>query len=387
MLVKDIPLERQLALLNNEDKNNIGSLIFGDLYDQDCVDKIWSEIKELPFLKIIREPSLYGIWSLDYYFQQPFSFSQKKGEVKITSEQMLAPYFYKTIIKQLTKNYESPLLRMENPEIKGGPEHRVGMPRWCLAPQLDELEFYVSEPAEEHLWDGENVGDQVGDSDQGGQGRIITKTHKQSMLSDFQIDPHDYEYERTPHSWITENNNQANLTKVRWALGQDPRRRYLREQYHIISENYSSLASMWGITDEEELRERVKEWNIKANLWSVAPNLAWENGAVSFVKNQSDIKYYKDYLKIQLGLCITPFKNHIDKVQYDKVVLLDGQVCKGFIQESRMGFRKSRWRKLGIGEVENYNCSLLNYIGREPIFEKDNQKVLFVKDAQYIIRN
>ena len=386
MLVKDIPLERQLALLNNEDKNNIGSLIFGDLYDQDCVDKIWSEIKELPFLKIIREPSLYGIWSLDYYFQQPFSFSQKKGEVKITSEQMLAPYFYKTIIKQLTKNYESPLLRMENPEIKGGPEHRVGMPRWCLAPQLDELEFYVSEPAEEHLWDGENVGDQVGDSDQGGQGRIITKLHKQSMLSDFQIDPHDYEYERTPHSWITENNNQANLTKVRWALGQDPRRRYLREQYHIISENYSSLASMWGITDEEELRERVKEWNIKANLWSVAPNLAWENGAVSFVKNQSDIKYYKDYLKIQLGLCITPFKNHIDKVQYDKAEV-GGVVCKGFIQESRMGFRKSRWRKLGIGEVENYNCSLLNYIGREPIFEKDNQKVLFVKDAQYIIRN
>ena len=383
MLVKDIPLERQLALLNNEDKNDIGSLIFGDLYDQDCVDKIWSEIKELPILKIIREPSLYGIWSLDYYFQQPFSFSQKKGEVKITSEQMLAPYFYKTIIKQLTKNYESPLLRMENPEIKGGPEHRVGMPRWCLAPQLDELEFYVSEPAEEHLWDGENVGDQVGDSDQGGQGRIMTKTHKQAMLSDFQIDRHDYEYERTPHAWITENNNQANLTKVRWALGQDPRRRYLREQYHIISENYDTLSSMWGILDEEELMEKVRDWNVKANLWIMGKD---RNGKTTFSKKQSDIKFYKDYIKVQLGLLITPFKNEPDRVQYDKTTNTS-YASRGYEQVWSMGFRKSRWRKLGIGEVEGYNCSLLNYVGREPIFQKDNQNLLFVKDGQYLITN
>ena len=44
MLIKDIPLSNQVARLTEGDKNSIGEILFGDKYDQDCVNKIWEHI-------------------------------------------------------------------------------------------------------------------------------------------------------------------------------------------------------------------------------------------------------------------------------------------------------------------------------------------------------
>tara|TARA_R110000868_G_scaffold94244_8_gene260200 strand:+ start:1490 stop:2674 length:1185 start_codon:yes stop_codon:yes gene_type:complete len=392
MLLKDIPLDRQLALLNVEDKNDIGSLIFGDLYDQDCVDKIWSEIKEPPYLHILRDWIANDRYLNEISFwinkEDPLSWQDGHpfGKVEII-EPILTPHFYKSLINSIHIWVDKEKDYLEN-QAFGWEKPSCEISRWCCSPYLKE--FYISKPfvyikssaVSRHI---PPIASLEGIStyynlDGGRHGQMLSSEHKIGMLSDYQY-MSDREFLRTPGAWINENNNQANLDKVRQSVGQDPRRRYLREQYHIISENYATLSSMWGILDEEELMEKVRDWNVKANLWIMGKD---KNGKTTFSKKQSDIKFYKDYIKVQLGLLITPFKNESDRVQYDKTTFL-GQ--RGYEQVWSMGFRKSRWRKLGIGEVEGYNCSLLNYVGREPIFQKDNQNLLFVKDGQYLITN
>jgi len=365
MLLKDIPLDRQLALLNVEDKNDIGSLIFGDLYDQDCVDKIWSKIKEPPYLHIFRD------WIEGDRYLDEISFWINKGTVEII-EPILTPHFYKSLINSISSYTEEDLLNH-------GTHASCEISRWCCGPYIKE--FHISKPRTSSAL-SRHIPPSSTYYNLTYHGQMLSSGHKIGMLSEWQF-MSDWEFDRTPGVWINENNNQANLDKVRRSVGQDPRRRYLREQYHIISENYDTLSSMWGILDEEELMEKVRDWNVKANLWIMGKD---RNGKTTFSKKQSDIKFYKDYIKVQLGLLITPFKNEPDRVQYDKTSI-SKFAYRGYEQVWSMGFRKSRWRKLGIGEVEGYNCPLLNYVGREPIFQKDNQNLLFVKDGQYLITN
>lgn len=403
MLIKDIPLSNQVERLTEEDKNSIGEILFGSRYDQDCVNKIWEHIKKPLIVQtinrigqcpwIVATPQ-YDI--LSYMYQSlenvKIKFTLPEGEIKSDTsvgwsvapseekgDEILPPHSVSQIKKQISRAFGTAWIdswemlgdtinkEQLNHEILMNGKVRVR--RWFCAPFCDRFRF-KEVPGEEWTYQLERVG---GRAHQGGL--------REAMLSDFQYDPLSKGWEDSypPRDYIQENNNLAPANRKMCEKGSDPRRRYLREQYHIISENYEALSSMWGTEDEEEMAERIKSFCVNANLWSVHKG---PNGRPIFKKNQSDIKYYKDYLKIQLGLLITPFKNTTDKIGY---MGTDGK--RYFYSQTHMGFRKGRWRKYGIGEVEAYNCSLLNYIGREQIFQNDGEGVLFIRDGQYLIRN
>lgn len=399
MLIKDIPLTNQVERLTEEDKNSIGEIIFGQRYDQDCVNKIWEHIKKPLIVQsinrigqcpwIVATPQ-YDILSYMYQSLENMKIKLILPEGELHSDTRWCCQWKRTIgtplpchtFTQIKKSISGVfgnayidswdllrdrILREElNHRILMNGEIRVC--RWFCAPFSDRFRF-KEVPGEEMTYQLERIG---GRAHQGGL--------REAMLSDFQYDPLSKGWEDSypPRDYIQENNNLAPANRKMCEKGSDPRRRYLREQYHIISENYEALSSMWGTEDEDILKERIKSFCVNANLWQVHKG---PNGRPIFKKNQSDIKYYKDYLKIQLGLLITPFKNTTDKIGY----MVAGK--RYFHSESRMGFRKGRWRKYGIGEVEAYNCSLLNYIGREQIFQNDGQGMLFIRDGQYLIRN
>ncbi len=402
MLIKDIPLTNQVERLTEEDKNSIGEIIFGQRYDQDCVNKIWEHIKKPLIVQtinrigqcpwIVATPQ-YDILSYMYKSLEDMKikFIMPKGDDHTWDENsggswawgqgaecQLPPHSITQVKKSISRAFGHAWIDswelLDNTINRDRINHHILMNgeirvcRWFCAPFCDRFRF-KEVPGEEMTYQLERIG---GRAHQGGL--------REAMLSDFQYDPLSKGWEDSypPRDYIQEQNNLAPANRKMCEKGSDPRRRYLREQYHIISENYEALSSMWGTEDEEEMAERIKSFCVNANLWQVHKG---PNGRPIFKKNQSDIKYYKDYLKIQLGLLITPFKNTTDKIGY----MVAGK--RYFHSESRMGFRKGRWRKYGIGEVEAYNCSLLNYIGREQIFQNDGEGMLFIRDGQYLIRN
>jgi len=397
MLVKDIPLTAQLALLNEGDKNEIGEIIFGNIYDQDCVDKIWEYIKPLQYLetiKILKPPEcLYPPLPIDTLYKglNGLSIIIEGGEsdwdleditVKFEREGCIdsLPCAEKVImdkIKSMIEDFDREIPDLSFNEYISQNPIVMKISRWCLAPYIETYEWTpdLLNPNKYRItWRGNTYT----------YGHLHSPNQKLAMLSDYmnqldQSEKNSWERECVPREYMTYTNNQGEVSKVCQSEGQDPRRRHIREQYHIISENVDCLSDMWGIEDEDILKEKIADWNVKANLWTTYKD---PNGRIIFKKNQSDIKFYKDYLKIQLGLLITPYKNSIDKIGYDK-----GEGKRGFYSETHMGFRKGRWRRFGIGETENYNCSLLNYIGREKIFQNDGEGMLFIRDGQYIIKN
>ena len=403
MLIKDIPLTCQVARLTEEDKNSIGEILFGKKYDQDCVNKIWEHIEPPAICEDIKRletypdpynllgsPATPDILSYMYLSLEKLKIKLVIPEGELHSDSPVNWCYVKEgvmlplhSISQVKKSISTALgnawinswnllgdtisREQLNYEILNNTE--IGVRRWFCAPYQDR--FRLKEVSgEEMTYQLERVG-----------GRRHRAGLREAMLSDFQCDPLSKNWEDSypPRDFIQEQNNLAPANRKMCDKGTDPRRRYLREQYHIISENYEALSDMWGGMDEDEVAERVKNFCLNANLWSVHKG---PNGNPIFKKNQSDIKYYKDYLKIQLGLLITPFKNTTDKIG---CVGTDGK--RYFYSQTHMGFRKGRRRKYGIGEVEAYNCSLLNYIGREQIFQKDGQGLLFIRDGQYLIRN
>ena len=404
MLIKDIPLTNQVARLTEGDKNSIGEILFGKKYDQDCVNKIWEHILPLVICEDIkkarRQPLEHGGAIPDILSYMYQSLEKVKIKLIIPEGELHSdsPVSWKCgvedgegcilplhSITQVKKRISTALGQawIDSWEILGDTINRdrlnyellnngeIGVRRWFCAPYQDTFRF-KEVSGEEMTYQLERVG-----------GRRHRNGLRESMLSDFQCDPLSKNWEDTypPRDFIREQNNLAPPNRKMCEKGTDPRRRYLREQYHIISENYEALSDMWGkdlAEDEEEMAERIKNFCVNANLWSVHKG---PNGNPIFKKNQSDIKYYKDYLKIQLGLLITPYKNTTDKIGY----VVEGK--RYFHSQTHMGFRKGRWRKYGIGEVEAYNCSLLNYIGREQIFQKDGEGLLFIRDGQYLIRN
>lgn len=399
MLIKDIPLTCQVAKLTEEDKNLIGEILFGDKYDQDCVNKIWEHILPPAICENIKRARRQPLEHLTATPDILSNMFQSLDNVKIkliipegeihsdtpvswnsggTEDCLMPPHSVKQVKLSISTalgnawlnswNLLGDTISREqlNYELLNSTE--IGVRRWFCAPYQDRFRFKEVS--------GEEMTYQLE--------RVSARRHgvglREAMLSDFQYDPLSKGWEDSypPRDYIQEQNNLAPANRKMCEKGTDPRRRYLREQYHIISENYEALSSMWGTEDEDEMAERIKNFCVNANLWQVHKG---PNGNIIFKKNQSDIKYYKDYLKIQLGLLITPFKNTTDKIGY----VVEGK--RYFHSESRMGFRKGRWRKYGIGEVEAYNCSLLNYIGREQIFVNDGEGVLFIRDGQYLIKN
>ncbi len=399
MLIKDIPLTNQVELLTLEDKNSIGEIIFQGRYDQDCVDKIWEHIKKPEYIKNIKFcgrsalPHLPPTTDLLSYMYRnlenmkirinmnPGEEWDATGTISFMKEkgwELVPPHCKGQVKESIARAVGTARMEawnmLDNVVDMGRFNHElqrnqaIKLRRWFCAPFCDRFSFVEVE--------GEDLTYKLV--------RSGTRKHsgglREAMLSDFQYDPLDRNHEDSypPRDYIQEQNNLAPPDRKMCEKGSDPRRRYLREQYHIISENYEALGLSWNC-GEEEVAERIKNFCLNANLWSVHKG---PNGNPIFRKNQSDIKYYKDYLKIQLGLLITPFKNTTDKIGY---MGEDGK--RYFLSMTHMGFRKGRWRKYGIGEVEAYNCSLLNYIGREQIFQNDGEGVLFIRDGQYLIRN
>lgn len=379
MLLMDIPLCRQLALLTDDDKNKVGEWMFSDKYDQDCVDKIWEEVKEPPYLKMFRGLSDNTLM-MDSLFNQldGLTFKIHYPEdgtfwIEILSECPIIGV--KKSINELIKTLMGDELDIERVKdvldwnlTKLGPRPEV-LPvvrhkRWCMSPYC-------------HKWWLNNMGDDIYELGSGSNNYLHRKEYfsKTAILSDYQEGSWMlYEEEGVPIEYFNNSGNQGEVFKVCMAKGQDPRRRYLREKYHLISENLDALIDITGL-DSEKTKKWIEEWNVKQGYWTAHTTPL---GNVKFNRNQSDIKYYKDYLKFQLGLVITPFRNYADRKSYKKD---DGSL--GFYNVSRMGFRYSRWKKYGIGEVDNYNCSLLNYIGREKIFQRDNNGLVVVRDGQY----
>ena len=403
VVIANIPVGDQIHLMDQEEMKDILQLAFGAhgvKYEEDCSALLIAEL-EKGKKKVLDQIKHIAT-------QRRQTADNLHSTNKRTMESMLDTMFRLTRITDLTTKQE---WMEENNDYSEEDQLDMGTPygfgiqtplntywkkkiglkegilrwdgcrviRWCCGP-------YEQKWIPDREGTIKKIGDALVPRDLKSTPSYLPILKKRSILSDNQWD--EQEHEPNPTCWFNEYEHLPNPRHN--APGLDPRRRYLREQYSMISEDYELLTELWlgqippnlfGDEREDWVKQKVADWSVKAGLWTLMPGSA--AGRTKFVKNQSDIKYYKDYLKVQLSLTITPFKNAEDRF---KVNSLTQEGKYYFAKVFRQGWRNSRWRKYGIGEVENYNCSLLNYIGRSAIFQQDGGGFLHINDGQYLIR-
>ena len=170
-------------------------------------------------------------------------------------------------------------------------------------------------------------------------------------------------------------------------MSETPRSSYLKEQYFRADGNVRELNKIYPNKSPAEITKMVEDYNVKTGLWVLKERKTLINGREkithSFKKNQDNIKYYKDYLKIQLHLEISPFSDYKQK----RKIINRFNATHHYEHDFKRGFCLGIWDAKGIGDREAFTTSSLNYYGREGIFKKDGDSFVRVRDGQYLIKN
>jgi hypothetical protein len=187
--------------------------------------------------------------------------------------------------------------------------------------------------------------------------------------------------------WIESLSGRQSAINSVLDMPETPRSSYLKEQYFRADGNVRELNKIYPNKSPAEITKMVEDYNVKTGLWVIKERKTLINGREkithSFKKNQDNIKYYKDYLKIQLHLEISP---SIDYKQKRKIINRFNGTHHYEVGFKR-GFCLGIWDAKGIGDREAFTTSSLNYYGREGIFKKDGDSFVRVRDGQYLIKN